>query len=253
MHPAAAVLATLVVVAMVVVLPIRGHRRYRALQAAGGDRALRAALMRRSTVTKWALVAVVVVVDVLARSAGWVIWWGPDALVFGGILLVGVVIGGVRLRMVVRSPRRRPKLFRAARPFASLLPITPAERRQFVLVAVTAGVTEEVLYRAFLIAYLHWLWPAGSALVVCVVAGVAFGAVHAYQGWRSVVLLSVLGTILGAVYLVAGLVVVIFVHTLLDLRLLLIPPEMAAELAAAQADSPAPPPPPVPPDGLAAG
>ncbi len=153
-------------------------------------------------------------------------------------VLVVVALGGVRIHRLARSPAHRSRLVHASRGFASLLPITEAERRQFALTAVTAGVTEEVVYRAFLIAYLHWLWPAASAFEVCLVAGALFGLVHLYQGVRGVIVTAVLGVGLGIVYLAGGLLVVMVIHTLIDLRLLLLPADVATELAAAHAPEP---------------
>jgi uncharacterized protein len=112
-----------------------------------------------------------------------------------------------------------------------MLPRTPTERRQFVAVAVTAGTAEELMYRAFLIAYIHWLWPSGSALAVCTIAGVAFGLVHLYQGPRGVIGTGILGIVLGLIYLGAGIIVVMVAHTLIDLRLLLIPSDVVTEIA----------------------
>ena len=152
-------------------------------------------------VTKWVLAGVAGLVALLAGSSAWVIWWRGELGWAVVVLIGGVALGAARIWRLGRSPRGRAKLVRAARRFAVLLPASPSDRPRFVQLAVTAGVTEEVLYRAFLIAYLHWLWPGAGALAVCALAGAAFGLVHLYQGWRSVILLGVLGFALGLVYL----------------------------------------------------
>ncbi len=232
MQTTAAILATAMTIVMVVVLPIRGYRRYGAMEAAGDDRTTRSELLRRSMAIKWGCVAVLVVIYVLAGDEAWIFWWGPYAVGLGACLLIGVVLGGVLLAARTRSPKGRAKLAKAAHGFAAMLPRTSSERRQFVAVAVTAGTAEELMYRAFLIAYIHWLWPSGSALAVCAIAGVAFGLVHLYQGPRGVIATGILGILLGLIYLGAGIIVVMVAHTLIDLRLLLIPGDVVTEIAA---------------------
>jgi uncharacterized protein len=233
METAAGILATALALALVVVLPIRGYFRYQEMKAAGSDRTVRARLMRRSTVIKWSLLPIVGLVWLMAGGAAEVWWWGPYAVSTGLLLLAGTGGGAILLARRSRSPQGRAKLTKAAKGFAAILPITKAERRQFVGVALTAGIVEEVLYRAFLIGYLHWLWPSGSAWSVLIVAGIAFGLIHIYQGWRGWLATTFLGIVFGACYLTAGLIVVVVVHTLIDLRLLLLPPDVVAELVAA--------------------
>ena len=108
----------------------------------------------------------------------------------------------------------------------------------------TAGITEEIAYRAFLIAYVAWLLPDHDWTVAAVIAGVAFGLVHAYQGWKGVLQTGFLGIVFGLVYLNIGLVVLMVVHTLIDLRVLLIPPDLPTTIE---------PRPPVPADRGTAG
>ena len=62
----------------------------------------------------------------------------------------------------------------------ALAPVTQQEGRAFVLVSVTAGVCEEILYRGILLTVLIpavGLWPAVG------LSSVIFGMGHAYQGF----------------------------------------------------------------------
>jgi hypothetical protein len=88
--------------------------------------------------------------------------------------------------------------------------------------AVTAGVTEEIAYRAFLVAVIAWLVPMPLAAAGAL-AGVAFGLTHLYQGWRGVIGTGAIGIVFGLAYPSVGLVALVVVHTLFDLRLLLLP------------------------------
>ena len=107
------------------------------------------------------------------------------------------------------------------RPVAALLPRTPAERRMFVGVALTAGVAEEVVFRGFLLVYLTDVLtvPLGAAMVV---SAALFGLAHSYQGAVGVLLTGLAGYWLAGLYVLTGsLLLPAVVHALVDLRLLL--------------------------------
>lgn len=219
----AAVSATAMVVVLVVVLPIRGARQYRRLQDLRDDPRARMAMYVRSTLVKWALVPLLAVVGIAASNQGFTIDTGGDQLVVAVPLLVLVLLSGWFLVRQNRTSEGREAVADAARNVEAILPVTPTERRMFVLVAITAGVVEELAYRVFLLNYLSWLAPDVSPWVLLIPAGVIFGLVHVYQGARGVVLTGILGSVLGAVYLSAGLLPAIVIHTVIDLRILLIP------------------------------
>lgn len=97
-----------------------------------------------------------------------------------------------------------------------LLPRTGREYRIFQLLAITAGVCEEILYRGFLIAYLAALmgeWPA------VLLAGSIFGAAHFYQGIAGCVKTGVIGILTGVLYLLSeSLLWPIVIHAAVDLH-----------------------------------
>jgi uncharacterized protein len=60
--------------------------------------------------------------------------------------------------------------------------------------------------------------------VLVVVAGVAFGLAHAYQGVAGVVTTGLLGGVMAALYLSTGsLLLPVLLHAAIDLRFLLVP------------------------------
>jgi membrane protease YdiL (CAAX protease family) len=130
----------------------------------------------------------------------------------------------IALAVAATRPAGRVAMARMARGFLALLPTSRRERWAFAGVAVTAGVTEEVLYRLFLLNFLRWLWPGGGLRGALVLSAVAFGLVHLYQGVRGVVTTGIAGWLLGAFYLgTRSLVLPMLVHTLVDLRILVLP------------------------------
>jgi len=221
----AAALAHLLAVVLVFVLPVVGYYRYQELNDPQTSPDRRHQLFVRSVVVKWCLVPPLLALWASAPDA--VSLWGDTHLWWlTAELLVGVLVGAVVVSVRLRSPRQRQRVARVAAKFSALIPRTPRERRFFVAIAVTAGVTEELAYRAFLIAYIAWILHADDWTVAAIIAGVIFGLVHAYQGWKGVLQTGLLGILFGVIYPSVGLVALMVVNTLIDLRLLLLPADL---------------------------
>ena len=82
--------------------------------------------------------------------------------------------------------------------------IMPRRRQDvwgYQLLAVTAGITEEIVFRGFLIgvfALFMPVWPAaGLALVIFVVA-------HAYQGWKGLLRILPISVVLTVIFVLSG-------------------------------------------------
>jgi uncharacterized protein len=95
-------------------------------------------------------------------------------------------------------------------------------------------VCEEWLYRGFFLAVVSA--PAGGlpTVLLVVVAAVAFGLAHAYQGPAGIVATGLLGGVMAAVYLQTGsLLLPVLLHAVIDLRFLLVPTRVlpAAQVA----------------------
>ena len=95
----------------------------------------------------------------------------------------------------------------------ALVPHTTAEYRWFVVLSVTAGICEELLYRGFLVwALQRWVGLEWAA----VISVIAFGAGHAYQG-KDVVRPTLAGVVLQGIALLTGSILPgILVHVMLD-------------------------------------
>ncbi len=110
-----------------------------------------------------------------------------------------------------------------------MLPQTARERRLWVVAALTAGICEEILFRGFMIDYLHgslditptWSWVASSIL---------FGTGHAYQGRTQVVATGLFGAAMGLVFFqYESLLVPMIIHMFWDMRLLVWSPKVAVD------------------------
>jgi hypothetical protein len=81
-----------------------------------------------------------------------------------------------------------------ARNVSSLLPRTALEIFLWILVSISAGVCEEFVFRGYLQRQFAAMTCVPAALFL---QAVAFGVSHGYQGWKQVVMISVLGMLFG--------------------------------------------------------
>jgi membrane protease YdiL (CAAX protease family) len=224
----AAVVASALAAALVLVQPWAGRRRYRGLLAALDHQPeARLRHYRRGIIGEWGGVGVVVVVGLLAGRGGSSVGLrlgdhpGSAAII---VAEVSVLLGISALVFRFGGRAIREALTRQAHGFTALLPRGRRERTVFALLAVTAGICEELLVRGFGIAYLRWLWPSANHLEILVITGAAFGLMHLYQGPRGVVLTGLIGAYLGWLVLSTGsLLPAMVIHALLDLRVLALP------------------------------
>lgn len=84
----------------------------------------------------------------------------------------------------------------AAKTVDSLLPQSLLEIVVWIGISITAGICEELAFRGFLQRQLHAL--TGNITIAVLLQGLVFGLFHAYQGWRQVAVISVLGVLYGA-------------------------------------------------------
>jgi membrane protease YdiL (CAAX protease family) len=228
MNVTAAVLATALAVALVFVQPFAGRRRYRRLRAELlTDPNARLRHYRRGIVAEWLAVGAVAVIGLLAgRRPGSIgLRGGPHARAAASdVVMVGIVLAVSAFIFRFGGRDIRDVLQRQARGFLDLLPRSRRERVVFVVVAITAGVCEEVLFRGFGIAYVRWLWPGASRPFVILVTAAAFGFAHLYQGARGVLLTGAVGAYLAWLTLSTGsLLPAMAIHAFVDLRVLALP------------------------------
>ena len=211
----------LLVLFLVVVQPLVGYYRFTRLTAPPGPiptpRKLR--LYALVVASQWALTAAAA--WVLARRglalADLGLRGSPPALAtLAAVLATLAVLGGtwLSLRTLAREPGASlpSHLVKVVR----ILPASGSERAGFTLVALTAGVCEEILYRGYLVYAFDRVLP--SSWWSMLLAGALFGAAHAYQGVRGMVATGLLGAFLGAVYVAGGsLWPGIFLHAVVDL------------------------------------
>jgi hypothetical protein len=76
------------------------------------------------------------------------------------------------------------------------VPSGAAEVFLWILVSISAGFCEELLFRGYL--QRQFQAATGSILVAVVLQGVIFGLLHSYKGWSQVISITALGVLYGA-------------------------------------------------------
>jgi membrane protease YdiL (CAAX protease family) len=138
-------------------------------------------------------------------------------------LVPGILIATLIVAITIRQSRavkrlgaeRRAALRGRLSEGEFFLPHTPAEQRWFLLVSLTAGFCEELLYRGFL----TWLVASYVGLPAAIgVVAVAFGLAHSSQGRSGVIRTGLVGLVMSFIVVLTGwLVPAMIVHALLDI------------------------------------
>lgn len=137
--------------------------------------------------------------------------FGVQEWIMTGVLALGLAIfGWISAEVAARLGVPETEILR------QLLPRSTAERRAFVLVSISAGLGEEVVYRGYLIVVLGSLFS--DVWWAAAVSSMAFSILHAYQGTVGIVRTGVLGFVFAAAFISGGsLWPLIIVHTGVDL------------------------------------
>lgn len=147
-----------------------------------------------------------------------------DARSIGIGILAGLLAGAALPLLLMRRKQREGPAYNPLESIAFFLPRTREERAWFGAMCLVVGFCEEIVFRGFLIRYLHDL-PLGLGLMGAIlVAAAIFGIDHGYQGWKGILGTGVLALLMTVLFFVTGtLWIPILAHALLDLRVLLLP------------------------------
>jgi uncharacterized protein len=151
-----------------------------------------------------------------------------NGVVIALALGVGILGGGLAPFFV------KPKPGQAAPVIGDIEPLLPRNRAEMswgALLALNAGMSEEIFFRAMTPLALY----AATGDMVLAFGGAAtlFGLVHAYQGIVGVIATFAVGVIMTFLYLATGqLWVPILLHALIDLRAMVLTPWASGALKA---------------------
>ncbi len=212
---------------IIALLPLIGHGKLAELRRRPEEN-LRIAVYRRAALSLWtATVAAFVLGNgwqlfLMRLPAGDAWLTGYRTLTSMAVIAVCaffVIAAGQGLLCLCNAARRR----QAAPALAALrflLPVSRTGRRWWIMLSLTAGICEELLYRGYL---LHFLLGALelSLPAAWLVGALAFGLAHLYQGWRGILASATMGLVFGLLAIGTGsLFVPMILHAVLDLQVL---------------------------------
>src|ERR1700722_13331338 len=149
--------------------------------------------------------------------------WLPGSGFVIGFIGAALIALFLPVFLMMRSETTRARIAKSLEKLNFILPKTAEERRWFVLMEITAGVCEEILYRGFLIHYFRELPVSIGLIGALILSSCVFGFAHLYQGVVGIVQTTILGAIFGLIFIATGsLLLPMVLHTLIDLRILLI-------------------------------
>jgi len=95
------------------------------------------------------------------------------------------------------------------------LPRNVSEFKWFILLSVSAGISEELIFRG----YLFWVFESFDSIIITIVASsILFGLAHSYQGWNGIIKTGSMGLIMAIIYVLTdSLWIPIFLHIFGDI------------------------------------
>lgn len=131
-------------------------------------------------------------------------------VIFAGIIYVILLVRTINTNEAIRADA-----VKKLQPHISFMPETKSEVLVFtLLLSVTAGICEELIFRAWLFTLIDSRLGTIAGIVI---SSVLFGFWHLYLGWREVVKTSIMGALFCGVYLFTGNIVVpIILHIFVD-------------------------------------
>lgn len=141
-----------------------------------------------------------------------VVWDLGAALVFwmGSLMVLGTInatwmIIDARIHHRSLLPGGKPDAAQqhVLHTLSALAPASGAEMVAWIAVCITAGFTEEIVFRGYFQRQFT-AWGRGAIWVGVLGSAVLFGAAHGYQGARYMVLLSIFGALFSGMTIVRG-------------------------------------------------
>lgn len=146
---------------------------------------------------------------------GFVIENSWQNILFASLLLIAIIYLLLLIRSIQSSEELRTEIKSKFAAYKDILPVTKNEMLVFTLIlSVSAGVCEELLFRA----YLFTLIDSHIGMVAAILLSSAvFGLWHIYLGWQEVIRTSIMGAVFCGVFIFTGNIILpILLHIFVD-------------------------------------
>ena len=140
--------------------------------------------------------------------------WAISLSVFLGILYVADIIWSVKKS--IRNPELQAEQD-ASTPF---LPHHIREIPAYIVMCLSAGVFEEIMYRGYMVTYFlpEYNNSSGWPILAAVAPAFLFSLAHYYQGWHAMLKIFLLSVLLGLIFIISeSLYIVMTIHFAIDL------------------------------------
>lgn len=207
----------IIVVIFVIAYPVWSGYRFRQVKHRSKRREV---AYMESAAGQWGLVALVLLyMLIVGRDMAEIglsmhlDWKMAIALMATGAIVVFFCYQGW---LLTKSTEAQHKVRQQVRRISPIIPRNFRQLAGFILLAITAGICEEILFRGFLINYLNMYTNIYSAALV---SSIVFGIAHAYQGPRGILQGMIAGIVFAGLYLFSGsLLAPIVLHAIVDIH-----------------------------------
>ena len=133
------------------------------------------------------------------------------------LVLLGLYIVDASWKLLPRHIDETVQRWKVSAPF---LPTDYGQLASFAVLAFSAAICEELIFRGFMMTYLTSLIGEGQ-FALCVIVGIpaiAFTIGHYYQGWSAMIRVFVGGVLFGWIFYISDSILIpIIVHAVIDL------------------------------------
>lgn len=131
---------------------------------------------------------------------------GLDISIIWSVLagLILLIIGLIYIQYIYKSLKNNTEQRNSIKTKMNVseasiyLPRTKNDFKWFIIVSISAGICEELLFRGFLMWYIN---EFSSIYLAIILSSILFGLAHSYQGWKGVVQSGLTGLVLAVIYL----------------------------------------------------
>ena|SRR5205085_2576762 len=142
---------------------------------------------------------------------------GSPARMAGGfaILAAYLVLALLQRRAILARPELLKVVLAKLGSADAMFPRTQSERTAWIGISITAGITEEIFSRGFMLSFFSAI---GGLTFGVIASSIVFGLDHAYLGWRHIIKSAIAGGVLAVVVVISGsLWPAILLHTAVDM------------------------------------
>jgi membrane protease YdiL (CAAX protease family) len=158
----------------------------------------RVAMYRRTMIFEWVMLGVVLLGVWLHKTSLYTVlgerWRSATQVITDAGIALAFLVVSIAMTSLLGPSHPNGSATDAAVQF--LLPQGRLETLMWICLSITAGICEEAIYRGYL--QQQFVAMTRSVPIGIVLAALAFGVSHAYQGWRNAAMIAVGGAMAGA-------------------------------------------------------